>query len=79
MGLALAIFLGFRNSAAYDRYWEGRRLWGDLVHRSRSFARQVQSLVRFEAPAGPREDGDPRRLLILRGGLLRLPAPPAAR
>jgi len=66
MGLALAIFLGFRNSAAYDRYWEGRRLWGDLVHRSRSFARQVQTLLRFEAPAGPRQDGDPRRLLILR-------------
>ena len=26
IGLALAIFLGFRNSAAYDRHWEGRRV-----------------------------------------------------
>ena len=25
IGLALSIFLGFRNNAAYDRYWEGRR------------------------------------------------------
>ena len=66
MGLALAIFLGFRNSAAYDRYWEGRRLWGELVHRARSFARQVQTLLRFDAPAGPQDSGDPRRLLILR-------------
>lgn len=45
MGLALAIFLGFRNSAAYDRYWEARKLWGDLVHRSRSLARQAQTLA----------------------------------
>jgi putative membrane protein len=36
IGLALAIFLGFRNSAAYERYWEGRRLWGELVHRART-------------------------------------------
>ena len=28
IGLPLAIFLGFRNTAAYDRYWEGRKLWG---------------------------------------------------
>ena len=66
IGLALAIFLGFRNSAAYDRFWEARRLWGDLVHRARSFARQVQTLPRFDAPAGPQDHGDPRRLLMLR-------------
>jgi putative membrane protein len=66
IGLALAIFLGFRNNAAYDRYWEARKLWGDLVHRSRSFARQVRSLLHFEAPVGPQDAGDPRRLAILR-------------
>ena len=48
MGLPLAIFLGFRNNAAYDRYWEGRKQWGELVLRSRSLARQCLSLV---APA----------------------------
>lgn len=31
IGLALAIFIGFRNSASYDRYWEGRKLWGELI------------------------------------------------
>ena len=66
IGLALAIFLGFRNSAAYDRYWEGRKLWGELVHRSRSFARQVLTLLRIEAPAGPVDRSDPRRAMILR-------------
>ena len=39
IGLALAIFLGFRNSASYDRWWEGRKLWGELIIRSRSLAR----------------------------------------
>src|SRR5450830_210660 len=51
IGLPLAIFLGFRNNAAYDRYWEGRKLWGELVHRSRSFSRQCQTLIEAAVPA----------------------------
>jgi len=66
IGLALAIFLGFRNTAAYDRFWEARKLWGDLLHRSRSFARQVQTLPDFPQPAGPDDHDDPRRLLLMR-------------
>ncbi len=45
MALPLAIFLGFRNSTAYDRYWEGRKLWGELVLRCRSLSRQCQSFI----------------------------------
>lgn len=45
IGVALSIFLGFRNNAAYDRYWEGRKLWGSLVNVSRSFARQITNFV----------------------------------
>lgn len=45
MGLPLAIFLGFRNSAAYDRYWEGRKLWGELVLRCRSLSRQCHGFI----------------------------------
>jgi len=41
IGLALAIFLGFRNSASYDRFWEGRKLWGHLVIDCRTLARQM--------------------------------------
>lgn len=66
IGLALAIFLGFRNSAAYDRYWEARKLWSDLAHRSRSFARQLQTLARFEAPARLAHRDDPRTRAVLR-------------
>jgi putative membrane protein len=54
IGLPIAIFLGFRNNAAYDRFWEGRKLWGELVHRSRSFSRQCQSLLNFPEPAHAR-------------------------
>ncbi|WP_223606793.1 bestrophin family protein [Chryseobacterium sp. OSA05B] len=45
LGLALAIFMGFCNSASYDRFWEGRKLWGSLVIETRSFTRQILSLV----------------------------------
>ena len=45
IGLALAIFIGFRNSASYDRYWEGRKLWGELIFMSRSLTRQILTFV----------------------------------
>lgn len=41
LGIALSIFLSFRNSACYDRWWEARKLWGELVFTSRHFARQT--------------------------------------
>ena len=53
MGLALAIFLGFRNSASYERFWEGRKLWGALMVASRDLVRQFESFLR---PAGDSED-----------------------
>jgi len=44
LGISLAVFLGFRNKAAYDRYWEGRVLWGQLLNGSRSLMRQALTL-----------------------------------
>jgi putative membrane protein len=52
IGLPLAIFLGFRNTVAYDRYWEGRKLWGELVQKCRSLSRQCQSFIRPADPPG---------------------------
>ncbi len=54
MGLALGIFLGFRNNTSYDRYWEGRKLWGLLVNTSRAWARDILTLVDV-----PTEQGNP--------------------
>lgn len=41
LGGAIAIFLGFRNSSAYDRWWEARKIWGAVVNDSRTFAMQI--------------------------------------
>jgi putative membrane protein len=43
MGVALAIFLGFRNSVSYERFWEARKQWGSLLVAARSLVRQVVS------------------------------------
>ena len=45
IGVALGIFLGFRNNVSYDKFWEGRKLWGALVNTSRNLARQVCFLI----------------------------------
>lgn len=45
LGGALAIFLGFRNNSAYDRWWEARKIWGGIVNYSRSWGMEVVSLV----------------------------------
>lgn len=52
-GIALALFLGFRNSASYDRFWEGRKLWGSLLNTSRNLARQAHTLVDQPSYATP--------------------------
>ncbi len=44
-GLTLAIFLGFRNNVAYQRFWEARTLWGELLIVTRNLARQTRSLL----------------------------------
>ncbi len=41
LGGALAIFLGFRNNSAYDRWWEARKVWGGIVNASRTFGVMV--------------------------------------
>ncbi len=45
LGTALAIILGFRNSSAYDRWWEARKIWGGIVNESRTFTRQALTIV----------------------------------
>ena len=65
IGLALSIFLGFRNNTSYDRFWEGRKLWGGLVNASRSITRQILTLVIEPETAGPqRRLSDRHRQLV---------------
>ena len=51
LGTAISIFLAFRNNACYDRWWEARRMWGQLILEMRSFARLVTTLLRG-SPSG---------------------------
>lgn len=68
MGLPLAIFLGFRNTTAYDRYWEGRKLWGELVLRMRDLSRQCLSLINLpQPPDSTQREGDVRVRMLHRG------------
>jgi len=45
------MLLIFRTNTAYDRWWEGRRLWGGLVNTSRNLALKLQALLGPEATA----------------------------
>lgn len=48
-GLVLGLLLVFRTNTAYDRWWEGRKLWGQLVNDSRNLAIKIQTCVQAEA------------------------------
>jgi putative membrane protein len=48
LGIAIAIFLGFRNNASYARYTEARQLWGSLLITQRSLLRQIKSVLSDE-------------------------------
>lgn len=44
LGFAISILLVFRTNTAYDRWWEGRKLWGALVNNSRNLALKIRAL-----------------------------------
>ncbi len=62
LGIALSLFLGFRNNASYERWWEARQQWGQLVIDARSLARQVISFMDQETESGRHTQ---RRLIYL--------------
>jgi ion channel-forming bestrophin family protein len=45
IGVAVAFYLGFKNSASYDRTWEARKIYGAIVNASRSWAFSARDLV----------------------------------
>ncbi|WP_022978718.1 bestrophin family protein [Nevskia ramosa] len=49
IGLALAIFLGFRTNVSHARYWDARKLWGSIMNASRALARQTLTLTEWPA------------------------------
>lgn len=59
-GTVLALFLGFRSNSAYQRWWEGRTLWGAMINASRSLARAARNF-----PPEP-DAHDLKRTIVLR-------------
>lgn len=41
IGIALSVFMSFRNNTCYARWWEGRQLWGELIISARSLGRET--------------------------------------
>ncbi len=58
IGIAVALYIGFKNSQSYDRFWEARKIWGGIVNYSRTWANQVLCLVD--------DDHETKRVLIYR-------------
>jgi putative membrane protein len=48
LGVILSIVLVFRTNSAYERWWEGRKLWGTLVNHSRNLAIQLDVVLPAE-------------------------------
>jgi putative membrane protein len=59
LGVVLSIMLVFRTNTAYDRWWEGRKLWGALINNTRNLAMLAQASL-------PVDDRKTRKLLAVR-------------
>ena len=75
LGAAIGIYVSFRTNSAYDRWWEGRRLWGQLVNSSRHFCGQILAYLALPEHAARRRMLTVRQVLYvhalrceLRGG-----------
>ena len=48
--IVLGLLLVFRTNTAYERFWEGRKLWGNLINTVRNFARQIWGAIAENTP-----------------------------
>lgn len=46
IGTAVAFYVGFKNNSAYDRLWEGRKIWGEITNISRAASSYLLSIAR---------------------------------
>lgn len=48
LGFVISLLLVFRTNTAYDRWWEGRKMWGGLVNNSRNLALKLSAILKNE-------------------------------
>lgn len=53
LGFVISMLLVFRTNTAYERWWEGRRLWGSLVNTSRNIALKLNAALPVTHPSRP--------------------------
>lgn len=58
LGVVLGLFLVFRTNSAYDRWWEGRKLWGSMVNSTRNYALKLNAYL-------PKDDHENRKWFAL--------------
>lgn len=71
LGVALGLLLVFRTNASYDRFWEGRKLFGSIINRSRDLLRQAAHLIDGDDEAAATSRREVRRFVLMYFGLLR--------
>lgn len=49
LGFVLSMLLVFRTNSAYDRWWEGRKQWGEIVNNSRNLAFKINGFAKDDA------------------------------
>lgn len=49
LGFVISLLLVFRTNTAYDRWWEGRRLWGQLINTSRNLSIKLNQILQQDA------------------------------
>lgn len=48
LGFVISLLLAYRTNTAYDRWWEGRKMWGGLVNSSRNLALKLSAILTTE-------------------------------
>lgn len=62
--IVLGLLLVFRTNTAYDRFWEGRKLWGNLVNTTRNLARAIWIGIADDVPRDRSEKIQALKLLV---------------
>lgn len=60
MGFVISLLLVFRTNTAYERWWEGRKLWGALVNTTRNMAIKFHHIFMYDES----EKNEIKKLLI---------------
>ncbi len=59
LGTAVAFYVGFKNNQAYDRFWEGRKIWGSILNNTRSWSAGVLDFLQLPNQSEPESDKQP--------------------